>query len=1618
MKPILTRLFTGICLLLASQAFGQVLTTSFVVTQPTVAPYPIGSHIIVELRVTNFTGMVSMQFPITYNKDVMRFDSLTNGVFDNWGPANSVSYPTQGRVGISWQADLGNNPDGITLPNNTAIFRLHFTGLADGSAPLTISSHPGNAPQIPVEFAKLVGGPLNPFQYNISSGTVNVPVGTGQASYTGFKIIANTIYIPQGERGCMPITVNDFNSIISMQWALHWDNTVLDFECTRNYNLQGWSNQGFSLSTQVPATLLCIYEDPTTAGQTRANRARIVDVCFKAIGAPGATSTITIDGVGFGPGSGSSEAFNSSSVNVWEDGGPNGASGISAPIHIIVTPPSPNDVAISVDQINAAPGTQGCVGVKVKNFASMTNAEFALKYKSSEITFASTQFGANPLNLQASNVTHVPPPPGGDGFLRFLWVNANGGTLPDDTDIFSVCFNVPAGTPVGTQSDIVFTSTACPGITGIGVARANGGVPVALNAGWIKAQQSGPTLTPTPVNCHGGSTGSINLANPPAATATNYAWAGPNSYTSNVQNPSGLAAGTYTVTVTYVGNSTATATTIVTQPAAPLSQTNTTTLVSCFGGNDGTITLNPAGGTAPYTYNWAGNITTKDRANLTSNIYTVTITDNNGCTLVASITVSGFPAIAVNNPTVTNVTCAGLSNGSITVNATGGAPPLSYQWNTGATGNPLNNLASGTYTVTVVDNNGCSSQPQSIFVAAGSSMNSNLVNKTDVRCMGTPTGSATINVTGGAAPLSYCWSTGPGPCTSTVQNPNNLPAGTYTVIVTDANGCTSTIQNITIAPPPSALTVTGTSTPSPCFDTPSGSISVTPAGGWGNYTYAWATFPAVPTPSPVGGGTYTVTVTDANMCTATHAVTVSGSPAITQNAMVQHVTCFGQNNGGINLNLAGGNPAYQVVWSNTTLTGPNISNLEPGSYQPTVTDAQGCTKVFAAVVVNGPTELLVSTTISDANPNDGAIDLQILSGGTAPFTYLWSNWATTQDISNLAVGTYTVTITDANQCVRSFMFVVPSGNVVAASTVLSVKNTCDEDGCIFLEIPQTASTAFPLTLNWGFGFQDNVNTLSPSICDLKAGNYNVTITAANGNSTVLNALVTQLDPANVNSTVSPVFSSIVINGKITLSPTGVQCPNLQYQWGAPLNATTNEVSNLNVGTYFVTITNPCSGCVSEESYTVGYGPVYGSATVVNPDCASQPTGSITPIIQGGHLPYIYDWTGPNGFTSNLSTISQLGPGVYNLTAMDQDGQTYLQSYTLTATSPLNITNVNELSNYGGFQVSGEGICDGVATVAFTPGIGNSSILWSNGVTVANNTTLCGGAYSVTVTDAAGCASVWTDALTAPAAISMAPISDGVGCHDDCDGVARVHVAGGVGPYSVRWSTGQFDPLVTANGFSQAVNLCGGDYAVTITDANMVQRSFTVNVPQPPIIEIDFAPTAPRNFNACDGDLLANVTGAVPPLTIVWSGSFGHSGNDIRAENLCSGEFVEFYIVDANGCTAYAADTIPYPEDGCFRVSPIITPGVQDGKNDNVFITCIETSIENTLEIYNRWGQLVFQTENYTNDAGDRQHNWDGLTRNGAPYAEGVYYYVLTYKFVDDLGQERSGTRKGAINLLR
>ncbi|MCX7862551.1 MAG: SprB repeat-containing protein, partial [Bacteroidales bacterium] len=331
--------------------------------------------------------------------------------------------------------------------------------------------------------------------------------------------------------------------------------------------------------------------------------------------------------------------------------------------------------------------------------------------------------------------------------------------------------------------------------------------------------------------------------------------------------------------------------------------------------------------------------------------YFLTITDALNCQKDTTFQVTQPNAIQITH-TQQNVTCNGLSNGSIDLTVSGGNVPYSYNW-TGPScpcGNnqDLVNLQAGVYNVTVTDNLGCTAtysvtitQPSTLTVSS---------TQTNVSCFGGNNGSITLTVNGGTPAYSYTWSGPSCPCPNS-GNITNLTAGVYNVTVSDANNCTVT-TSVTITQPASALSVSSSKTDVLCFGGNNGSITLTVNGGTPAYSYTW-TGPSCPCPnSPnltnLQGGIYNVTVTDANNCTVTTSVTITQPSDIIVNPVTTNISCFGQCNGSIQLNVSGGILPYSFNWTGPSCpcTGQNLTNLCAGTYQVTITDGNSCTKSF------------------------------------------------------------------------------------------------------------------------------------------------------------------------------------------------------------------------------------------------------------------------------------------------------------------------------------------------------------------------------------------------------------------------------------------------------------------------------------------------------------------------------------------------------------------------------------------------------------------------------------------------------------------------------------------------
>ena len=373
------------------------------------------------------------------------------------------------------------------------------------------------------------------------------------------------------------------------------------------------------------------------------------------------------------------------------------------------------------------------------------------------------------------------------------------------------------------------------------------------------------------------------------------------------------------------------------------------------------------------------------------------------------------PSVVVTPVAQTNIACNGGATGSATVSASGGNGFV-YDW---TPGNPAGDgtatatgLSAGTWTCTVTNSCGLSNatsftitQPSTTLTATQS--------QTDVSCNGGTNGTASVVASGGTGAYTYLWS----PTGGTGATTTGRSAGSYTVTITDANGC-SIQKNFTINAP-AALTATQSQTDVSCNGGTNGTASVVASGGAGGYTYSWS--PSGGTGATTTGrtaGNYTVTITDANSCSIQKSFTINAPAALTATQSQTDVSCNGGSNGTASVVASGGVGGYTYSWSPSGGTGATTTGRTAGNYTVTITDANGCA-IQKNFTITQPSTLVASSMIvsevTTSTSNDGSVSVSA-SGGTPSYTYLWSNGATTSTVTGLGTGTYFCVVTDANGC--------------------------------------------------------------------------------------------------------------------------------------------------------------------------------------------------------------------------------------------------------------------------------------------------------------------------------------------------------------------------------------------------------------------------------------------------------------------------------------------------------------------------------------------------------------------------------------------------------------------------
>lgn len=639
--------------------------------------------------------------------------------------------------------------------------------------------------------------------------------------------------------------------------------------------------------------------------------------------------------------------------------------------------------------------------------------------------------------------------------------------------------------------------------------------------------------------------------------------------------------------------------------------------------------------------------------------YTVTaqFSSDTSCRFTQTYTI---PTITV-TPTVQRPLCNGAANGVITVSSNAAAVPV-YTWSNSLPSNDtVTGIAAGNYTVTVTGGNGCSASA-TVNVTQPAAVVLGLPVITQSTCIAG--GSVTVTASGGTGTIHYDWSTG-----DTTSSITGLAAATYTLTVTDANGCTATGTYIVPAAP-GAITISGAVTDALCSGSATGEIAVSATGGTGTISYIWSTNETTQFIDSLPAGIYSVTATDQNNCSASISYAVAEQSVITFNTpVIQPQSCTQL--GSITVSASGGSGTYTFNWSNTE-SGATIDSLAGGTYNVTATDANGCSITASYVVPNtAGTLVIANATVTDATcagGNNGSITLTV-SGGTTPYSYLWSTTDTTAAITGLTALTYTVTITDANGCSLTATYDVDNGTPLSV-TVDATDLICAGTNSGTATATATGGTGGPYTYLWNNTPQGTTQTVT----GLSWGFIQVTVTDANGCSGTGSDVINQTQPLTTNNTYDesflcqvPPYVVLYVNPNENIGSTFIEVVGIGDTTITNLGVDTMAQFTLPADAAYTLNITDSLGC----TYTEVYVAPPGGAGVFNADsvpvsCFGAADGQVTiNAVSPIGAPITYSFNG-GGYTSD-SVFTGLGAGTYNITAQNSYGCTV--AFTAVVTEP-------------------------------------------------------------------------------------------------------------------------------------------------------------------------------------------------------------------------------------------------------------------------------------------------------------------------------------------------------------
>jgi gliding motility-associated-like protein len=1213
---------------------------------------------------------------------------------------------------------------------------------------------------------------------------------------------------------------------------------------------------------------------------------------------------------------------------------------------------------------------------------------------------------------------------GGNGIYTYLWDN----DLNSTTDsIFNLC---PRDYQV-----IVTDGNNCKDTVSVGIVE--------------PSELSVSIQNIIPVVCFGDSTGSISLNVSGGNLPYSFAW----NHGETVKDIENKVAGNYFITVTDAKNCMDTISASITQNQKLEAIVTDSILVDCGGQNTGSITIGVTGGVYPYSYTWLGNlVSTNDSVqnNLTNGVYTVIVKDAVDCVDSVRVNLVTSPsALQIVNVNIQNTTC-NTCNGSIVAQVSGGTAPYTYSWtNTISVNNPqIENLCVGTYTFTVQDDLGCVVDSIiNVGVIDSLEINARIVNSNINICFGSSSAFAVVDYNRTAAPYTVQWND---PLLQTTDTAYNLSVGTYQVIVTNIGGCKDTVD-LNVQQGTQIILDSISSSLTSCSGICDASAVFTATGGVGSLNVLWDNGSTILNPSNLCEGLNTITVTDDLGCSVTDSVLINVNNPILANNNVTNVLCFGDCNGSAEVLVTGGGLApYRHSWSNGASTNL-VNSLCAGNYTDTVYDFNNCF-IVQNIQITQPLQL-ISSAIDTArvtcyNDCDGEAKVSVV-GGTLPYQFNWDNATTDSVAINLCPGSYIVQIKDLNNCIVTDTVEVLNVDSIKIQTSNIQNPICYNncDGFIALTIEGG---------NGDYAYTWLDNQITDSIANLCAGNYQVLVQDKLLCSNTFDFTVTQPDSINLQLVNAQEITCIGTNtAQITVNATG-GTGILSYLWNDVLATTSAILNNVDTGSFEVVVTdaNNCTKSLTTVLTDTLVMKLEIDSTVLK--CFELCEGTITPKVSGGVYPYDFNWSN----ASNDSVLTNLCANTFTLTLVDNQNCTIVKSVDITQPNELIVSVLQEKN------VSCANVCDGKVLIEAQGGVGNYEFKWNNVIGVDSIVNLCANTYSLELRDSNNCLVQQDFIITEPDAISLSVNSTNSTCNDSKDGEANVVATGGTGVLNVRWfnnktfeqfgftvntlDTGKYYvnvlddnacsvldsvDIIAVNDvkaivvsdtticYGDTLNLSasGGDTYVwsngenTSTIQLLPTQNATVTVTAISNscsaianVNIFVNPLPSFIINASNTVLLKgktailNVNPSPNEWVYNWNPPIGLSDPTIAnpIANPSDSQLYTLQVTNENGCSDTASIRMIVTES--IIIPDAITPN-NDGYNDIWRIDLIEEFPQSVVEVYNRWGQLVFRSVGYT-------EKFNG-THNGKDLPVGTYYYVI------DLGADMP-KYTGPITIMR